>query len=116
MSLHLKVSSPSASGVLKGGGGGDGFLVKNLQVPKTTVARVADIEEEEEEALSRSLSSTGKGLTATFLYPTTPHRVSPLPVCSLVVRLFCALDVSLWLSADAGAHRAEAPWVAVLSG
>ena len=45
MSLHLKVSSPSASGVLKGGGGGDGFLVKNLQVPKTTVSRVADIEE-----------------------------------------------------------------------
>ena len=45
MSLHLKVSSPRASGVLKGGGGGDGFLVKNLQAPMTPVSRVADIEE-----------------------------------------------------------------------
>ena len=48
MSLHLKVSSPRASGVLKGGGGGDGFLVKNLQAPMTPVSRVADIEEEED--------------------------------------------------------------------
>ena len=43
MSLHLKVSSHRASGVLKGGG--DGFLVKNLQAPMTPVSRVADIEE-----------------------------------------------------------------------